>query len=77
LEAEIEEMEGYILGPENEPLIPDGEVLIQRRYNKDKPYTAELQPEKLNLYSGKNIREYREWIRSVENVFRLVLRKFR
>jgi hypothetical protein len=90
LEAEIEEMEGYILGPENEPLIPDGEVQIQRRYNEDGPILTnrevpvrrrrseeELQPEKLHLYQGKSVREHREWIYSAENTFRLVPRKFR
>jgi hypothetical protein len=77
LEAEIEEMEGDTPAPTGESTIPHREAPTRRRRSDDEPRVSELQPEKLNLYYGKNVREHREWTRSAENAFRLAPRKFR
>ena len=77
LEAEIEEMEN--LGEPSEIHTQSGrETPVSSLPNDDdEPRTTDIQPEKLNLYNGKNVREHREWTRSAENAFRLAPRKFR
>jgi hypothetical protein len=78
LEAEIEEMENFVEDPSelrlhNERATPASSL----QNDDDGSSTADIQPEKLNLYNGRNVREHREWTRSAENAFRLALRKFR
>ena len=78
LNAEIEEMESGII---------DGEPIPPTRIDRATPASssahdeyerpaAEIQPEKLSQYNGKNVREHRDWTRSAENAFRLAPRKF-
>ncbi|OCK72854.1 hypothetical protein K432DRAFT_387664 [Lepidopterella palustris CBS 459.81] len=89
LEAEIKEMEGYTLAPDDDSILPDIDTPVRRKHSEEEPPTdeepltaeepptVELQPEKLSLYHGKSVREHREWTRSAENAFSLAPRKFK
>jgi hypothetical protein len=84
-QRELEEIEREILMLEDPepPIIPPN----LNRFESDTPAssvrgsddynTPELQPEKLNQYYGKTVREHREWTGSAENAFRLAPRKFK
>jgi hypothetical protein len=82
-ELEALELEISILENPEPPIIPpniprfDSGTPASSVRGSDESYAPELQPEKLALYYGNNIREYREFVGSVENAFRLAPRKFK
>jgi hypothetical protein len=83
LQAEIDELESRDQDDEGTTFTPEpqlSERTTPARSNAPDEYerpAAELQPEKLQPYNGKGVREHRDWTRAAENAFRLAPRKFR